>query len=117
MRAHHVLKKPCHETAREIKEQESNMPEPVFHVVTEYPQVPHVADHVEPPSMEEHMREKTQAHVEKADTRDLVEVRHQIRDHAVMIEKGLELPAEAHLVEKDKTVGDDDRDGDQREGA
>ena len=50
---------PGSKSAEQVKYKVGEMAEPVFDVVAENPQVPHVADQVQPASMQEHRREET----------------------------------------------------------
>jgi len=46
--------------AQHVEDQVADVPQTILHVVPEDPQVPHVADEVKPPAVQEHGREERQ---------------------------------------------------------
>jgi hypothetical protein len=73
------------ESAQHIKQKESKMSKPVFHVVAEDPQVPHVADQVKPASMQEHGCKKWHNHSRERQIR--LRPREDGRRHDAIMEK------------------------------
>jgi hypothetical protein len=73
------------ESAQQIKQKESKMSKPVFYVVAEDPEVPHVADQVKPASMQEHGCKKRHNHSRERQIR--LRPREDGRRHDAIMEK------------------------------
>src|SRR5581483_6278051 len=102
--------------AEEVKEDEPRVAHRVFHVVSEYPEIKHIADQVKKAAMQEHGSEYRRYR------RDEIVVGRQAltaekcrRDHAEARYRRLESPlAERELPEKNDRARNDQRDIDDR---
>jgi len=56
--AERQLRKSCRKPTEKVEDYEGDMPETIFHIVAEDPQVQHVASQVKPPGMHEHGSEE-----------------------------------------------------------
>ena len=88
------------------------MAEPVLDIVTEYPQVPHVPDQMEPAAMQEHGR--NEGYQDGAERQVAFRPAGDERRHnAVAGDEGLQSEAQRELVKEDGDVGQDYKNGNE----
>src|SRR5207253_9912397 len=104
---------PGAKSAEQIKQKVSEMAQAVFNVVAENPQVPHVADQVQPAAMQEHRGEKRHDDRRQRKMR-LRPSEHGRRHHAVELDEWFEIAAEREFVKKDNHVDEDDENRNER---
>ena len=85
------------------------MTQPVFDVVAENPEVPHVPDQVEPSAMQEHRSEKRQRDGREGNM-GLRPRKHGCRNDSIVHDESFEAAAtKRQFVKKDEDIGSDER--------
>jgi hypothetical protein len=82
----------CAQSAENIKYEVREVPQTIFDVVAEYPQVPHVPDQVEPAAVQKHRREKRN-HQDRQLQMAFRPGEYSCRHDAITKEKGFEVSA------------------------
>jgi len=100
------------QTADQVKYEVREMAQAVLNVVSENPEVPHVADQMEPASMQEYRSEERQRDSGKGNMR-LWPGEYRRRNNSIMHNESFEAAAsKRQFVKKDADIGYDDRDRD-----
>ena len=100
------------QTAEQVKYEVREMTQPVFNVVSENPEVPHITDQMEPAAMQEYRSEKRQRDNGKGNM-GVRPGEYRRRNNSIMHDESFEAAAsKRQLVKKDADIGYDDRDRD-----
>jgi hypothetical protein len=97
--------------------QEAPVAEAILHVVPENPQIPHVAQNVEPAPVEEHGGHKGLRHIEETDLRNPVEVGDEDRHESVAKQKTFQAWPQRDLIKESQAIYGNEADRDVGIGA
>ena len=100
--------------AKEVKEDESEMPETVLDIVAEDPEVEHIAEDMEKSAMHEHGSEERERWMDRLCRLHRNDI---VRYGAIRIDDLLPASAAEHLKDEDSDIQRNDADCDGREGA
>ena len=96
----------CTKAAEQIKYQIRHVTEPVFDVISKDPEVPHVADQMQPAAMQEHRRQKRQSNRQEWCVGS-GPGENERRSHAILLDERLQSWAERKFVEEDEHIDQD----------
>ncbi len=104
------------DAAQKVKEKKPEVTQPVFHIVSEDPEKPHVSNEVKPATVEEHGRNKGKQHRAQGCGGRFGVIKKLGRNQPIVDKKGIESVPETQLVKEDHGVNRDQSNGNKREG-
>jgi len=105
------------DSAQQIKNKIIEMPQPIFNVVSEDPEKPHIPNDMHPPCVHENGREKRHQGIAPKSAVIQIIVREPPRGQTVFNYEVVNSRSQGNLIDPDKTVDDDYEKGHDGHGA